>query len=139
MLLQRFAPTTVCALLLLAAAPLGAPAQTQEHLKAAPAERRGLTVPGVETGPTLKALFAESASRAGAGGLNETDLKRFEKMRQREDAQSEPDEKWSKRKKVLMIVAIIGVVALTAWAIANSVENPRSFCDTAPWDPDCIP
>lgn len=139
MLLKQVASMMVCALMLLALTPPGVSAQTQAQPKAAAVERRSLSVSGAETRSSLKALFAESASRIGTGRLTGLDFKRLEKMQQEEDTQPAQNEKWSKRKKVLMIIAIIGAGALTAWAIANSVENPRSFCDTAPWDPDCIP
>ena len=138
--LKRFASTALCALTLLTFTPAGTPAQThQAPPLAAAAERRALAVPHAGARPQLKALFAESASRIGAARATEADFKRFERLRRQDDEQSSPPEKMSTRHKVLIVIAIIGVVAVTAWAIANSVDNPPSFCDTAPFDPDCIP
>ena len=140
MLSKRFASTALSALMLLAFTPPRAEAQTPPSApRAAAAGRRALSAPPAEAGNRLKELFAESASRIDKGRATEADFERFGKMRQQQDPQSDPGEKWSKRKKVLMIIAIIGVVAFSAWAIANSVDNPPSFCDTAPFDPDCIP
>jgi hypothetical protein len=136
MLKKRPASALCCAALLLVSAPSAALAQTP---KAAAAERN-LTVTFPEKRPELKALFAESAARARAGGAShEADFKRFEKLRRQEEAKPPEDGKMSKGMKVLLVVAIVGGVALIVWATANRADNPRPFCENAPSDLNCIP
>jgi hypothetical protein len=128
MLKRRLASALSCAALLLAGAPSAALSQTQ---RAAAAER-SLTAALPEKRPELKALFFESAARARAGALTETDFKRFEAKRWQDDKKQEPEKKWTKGHKAFVIILVAAVTAACVWAIANPGDDPPPDCVNDP-------
>jgi hypothetical protein len=134
---ERFASATVCACLLLAFAPSRSLAQTQSQPRAAAGERRALTDPRAETIPSLKALFAERASKIGAGGLTEADFRRFEQQQQQANTQPPPKHKWSKRKEAIVAIIVVAASAAVLWAVLPHNKDTSPDCAKDPSNTLC--
>jgi ferric-dicitrate binding protein FerR (iron transport regulator) len=136
MLWKQFASATLCACLLLAFAPSRSLAQTQSQPKAAAGERRALTDPRAEASPSLKALFAERASKIGAGGLTEADFRRFEQQQQQANTPP-PPKHWSKRKEAVVAILIVAAAAAVLWAVLPHNKDTSPDCANDPSNTLC--
>jgi hypothetical protein len=133
MLWKQFASATICVCMMLAFAPSRALAQTQP--RAAAGERRVLTDPRAEARPTLKALLAERASEIKAGGLTEADFRRFEQQQQQ--ANTQPQQNYTKHQKVVFAIVIVAVAAVCILAIAHHAKDIQPDCANDPSNTLC--